>query len=541
MIKKSLFAVIFLAILALGASMLSRQSLSKAEAQDATLYVENTLSASSTEINQLRYLIKLITGKSKWYMPPDINLNALSFEHNIDGTHKAGNIYKGLITEDPWIDVRAYGAVGDGVVDDTQALNNAFAEAVSQGKRAFIPPGTFKITSTLRTSAEIFGESPLKSVIYNAGTGDALDLGGASYYNLYENFQVMGNPNSRDGITLYTKPGDNPAYMQFNNVYSVYNGRHGLYHRNAWGTVYRGSKFSYNGGLGIYLHTTNGDPGTHNGVGFIQSESRWNGGTGNNTYNDLKGGVSINGAAVVYFIGCIVESNNAWQFLFGQDLYQSLQIVDIKDTYIEGRPPGAANIGGAFYIKRGNHINIESSEIGFGADSGAISYAFYVEPGAGTITERNNQYTGGGSGTMLYINSGGKLNRKREPVITEMMGDLGKSGNPTSNTLLTASNDGEYRISGTIFAGRDSEIGGVFPFIAAKHVLGRSASVGHAIIGNAAINPTIAWNGDNLEITFGSYHVGHVEFSYAASNMPTTFTLNNSYLRRNDELANMPF
>ena len=50
-------------------------------------------------------------------------LNRLSLaEHNNDGTHN-----KLTKVTDPWGDVRAYGAVGDGVADDTAAIQAAVA------------------------------------------------------------------------------------------------------------------------------------------------------------------------------------------------------------------------------------------------------------------------------------------------------------------------------------------------------------------------------------------------------------------------------
>ena len=556
-------------------------------------------------------------------------------EHEVDGTHN-------LSIDISFVDIRGQlpdGYVSDGSVVYRTQIKAAADKAEANGIPLFIPPGTWNTDVVLRTTAEIFGLTPNKCILYNSGIGDALDLGGASYYNHYSGFQVKGNVSSRDVITLYTTAGDNPGYMQFDAVYSTYHGRHGLYHRNAWGTKYRGCKFHYNKGLGAYLLTTTGDPGTHNGVSFLQSEFRWNGGTAAaTTYADLKGGISINGGTCVTFDdACIIESNNAWQIMTGHDTYQSLQVVNILNSYIEGRPTGSATVGGTFYFKYGGKIRVEGCEIGFGAGVGNTSYAYYID-GAVQVNEENNQYSGGGGGTSLYINAGAKLGRTIKPVVTTQMGDLGAGGAPIAQTLLTASNDGEYKITGTIHCGRNSEQGESFPFIATRYQSSRSASVGYAITGTrgfgardttkvkntnylsatdliisayavvesgfvfvegysdatatpttlitkssisvvgyivnitftvkkgdywrvdfagagsanikttpvgtvelTTVAPTIAWSGNNLQVTWGAYHVGYVEFSYTQASMPTTFTLNSAYLIRNDELANLPF
>lgn len=445
---------------------------------------------------------------------------------------------------DPYVDLRAflpYGYVTNGSVDYITEIGLAAANAVSTGKRLFIPAGTWGIGSVLRTGAEIFGVSPSKSILYNQGTGDALDLGGASYHNIYENFSVKGNASSRDGITLYTTAGDNPAYMQFNNVYSTYNGRHGLYHRNAWGTKYFNCDFAHNVGLGAYLITLAGDGGTHNGVSFEQSEFRWNGGVATGTtYSDAKGGISINGATVVTLDKCIIESNNAWQVLLGQDTYQTIKNVSIRNSYLEGRPSGSATVGGAFYLGYGSRITIENCEIAFSAGVGDTSYAYFVN-GASDVNEKGNNYTAGGGGTTAFINSGQRLGRTIEPVVTIMMGDTGGGGAPVAQTLLTASNDGSYKISGNIYCGRNTETGGVFPFIATRNATARAVTVGASIAGTATTAPTMAWSGNNLQITWGAYHIGHVEFSYSQTSLPTTFTLNSTYLIRGDNLADLPF
>ena len=47
------------------------------------------------------------------------------------------------------VDVRSFGAKGDGVTDDTIAIQSAIAHAESTGARLIGAPGTYKVTSTI--------------------------------------------------------------------------------------------------------------------------------------------------------------------------------------------------------------------------------------------------------------------------------------------------------------------------------------------------------------------------------------------------------
>jgi hypothetical protein len=59
----------------------------------------------------------------------------------------------------PFVNVRQFGAVGDGVTDDTTAINNAITYAaalgVAGGATVYLPPGTYSISSTIALAAQV--------------------------------------------------------------------------------------------------------------------------------------------------------------------------------------------------------------------------------------------------------------------------------------------------------------------------------------------------------------------------------------------------
>ncbi len=131
-------------------------------------------------------------------------VNRLSIvEHNNDGTHKSSNIYVDLITKGPWIDVRAYGAVGNDSTDDTAAIQTAITAA--GGGTVLIPAGTYKITSSLTggtNGIRILGVGREKTIIKNYGTGHAITTPAAIRGYTIQDLQILGVAGSLDCINL---------------------------------------------------------------------------------------------------------------------------------------------------------------------------------------------------------------------------------------------------------------------------------------------------------------------------------------------------
>lgn len=110
------------------------------------------------------------------------------------------------------LNVKGYGAKGDGTTDDTAALQAAIDDAQSNsigaGRTVFMPAGNYKITASLVISKQfvsIVGDGQWCSRIsYNGVTGAALKVDPALHYLRcrMSNFGIVGNSSSGPGIDL---------------------------------------------------------------------------------------------------------------------------------------------------------------------------------------------------------------------------------------------------------------------------------------------------------------------------------------------------
>ena len=510
---------------------------------DVRCYASLTAAISAIGLNERTLLIPAETPVSAsvaipanitlWFVKGGSLNAATGLSVTINGTLSAGlyEIFQGdgTIQFGPGSTKEVYpewwGAKGDDNTDCTAALTKA-VDACGLYKTLKLSDGIYRISSVIETQCSIRGNSPVASAIVNTGTGDALYIPGP-YYGSWAEFSVIGNSSSRDGITLHRQGGDNNAYSSFRNVYSHGHGRHGLYHRTAWGTKYTDCKFYNNWGLGIYLDTQIGDPGTHNGISFINCESRWNGGNdAATTQNDDKGGVKIVGAAMVSFIGGVYESNNAWGFIISNQSYWATRNVHIRNIYME-HTPQHADVGGLIYVGGSwQHVTVEQCWLGYGTEAGRTGYGFFVDRllDQSVFKQRDNFMTSVGPGGIQFF---GKTHDVSEPMISSIFGDVGAGNIATSTPIATISNDGKWMVSGFIHAKRNSDTpGGVYPFIASRdNTSARSVSVGNAMVGGAATAPTMSFVGDELRVSLATYHYAFVEVKeqIMSGNAPTTF------------------
>jgi len=138
-------------------------------------------------------------------------------EHNDDGTHN-------LLTKvtDPWIDVRAYGAIGDGVTDDSAAIQAAIdAWAALDSGVLFFPPKKFRIGTALSNtfSANKYGTHRISgygATILHGGltAGTALTLTGNAVVRYIDivGLKFDGEGTALNGLVI---DGGNPASKFF--------------------------------------------------------------------------------------------------------------------------------------------------------------------------------------------------------------------------------------------------------------------------------------------------------------------------------------
>jgi len=184
------------------------------------------------------------------------------------------------------INVRDYGATGDGTTDDTAAMQAAITAATANGQSTlYIPTGTYIVKSQLNVSqCSVMGDGVYASKI-KAGSGytgtNLMYVGSLSQNLVYQDFQLDGNTgvasvkglliegnvlhcrfstikisNCTD-IALYIKGGDSgttrPSVNTFIDLRIIDNASHGLYITEGRGNTFLNCNFEQLGGIGVYV------------------------------------------------------------------------------------------------------------------------------------------------------------------------------------------------------------------------------------------------------------------------------------------------
>jgi hypothetical protein len=122
-----------------------------------------------------------------------------------------------------WANVKTnYGAVGDGVTDDTAAIQKALTGLGPNNPTLYFPAGTYRITQTLTLAAQedvnIIGADPATTtILWGGGSSDMLHLNGVAYSRIDRlTFNGQGAASNGidqtwDGLTGYFDTGNEYA------------------------------------------------------------------------------------------------------------------------------------------------------------------------------------------------------------------------------------------------------------------------------------------------------------------------------------------
>jgi hypothetical protein len=239
-----------------------------------------------------------------------IALSTLLLSPDVEIVDNTQVLYDDLKRSLPFINAIDYGAVGNGIDDDTVAIQAAI-NAAPAGSMICFPYGNYKITAPLTISnTNITLTGTRMARIWNHGTGSGFVVTGG-HFLMVRDLSLYGNGGAY-GVGATCTHGfefNNTVHWKLDNVFIGFNGGHGIYcHDNGWcGSVINGTIYE-NGGDGISSRTLDYAAQTGNALSIVNSAIYANAGNG---INWLAAGLNVN--------GCTLEANYGAGILISSD------------------------------------------------------------------------------------------------------------------------------------------------------------------------------------------------------------------------------
>lgn len=325
-------------------------------------------------------------------------LNRLSLvEHNNDGTHN-----KLTKVTDPWVDVRAYGAVCDGVTDDSTAIQNAINAVYNSGSypsggTIILPAKTINLGTTGITLYEgiVLQGMGRRALVSNAiiggtwlkytGTGNAITIDGE-----WTGFLSRRDIHIRN-LGIFTQSGVNSAIyadflasFNFDDIFIYGSSTYGIYATNTYnGTL---NRLKVQGcGTGLYSTIKISLNDVFSGQMLIIGCDFWD-----NTSKGVHFDAPVNTFAEVTFIKTHFKTNAYGAYLEGSSMHN----VNFRGCHFEG------NTTEDLYI----HSDVTQAPTVDGCHFNNLSPIYKINNQGDKGVIVNNTFTGSSTGYGIKIN-----------------------------------------------------------------------------------------------------------------------------------------
>lgn len=160
----------------------------------------------------LQMIRKTSAGNTTEWVTPTKGMVGLSRVDNTTDVEKpisaaqAAELVKKMAKGELVINVKDYGAKGNGIADDTLAIQEAEAAAAAGYTRPlYFPNGTYLFSHTI-TAKTVIGENRQKTLLKYTGNGDAVGPGvGVQYHRRWAHLSLQGT-GAGTGLNLDTSP-----------------------------------------------------------------------------------------------------------------------------------------------------------------------------------------------------------------------------------------------------------------------------------------------------------------------------------------------
>jgi hypothetical protein len=377
------------------------------------------------------------------------------------------------------VKAKAFGALGNGIADDTTAIQNAINAAQAVKGVVLFPPGTYVISSTLVNTAQVtlrgsgFGDATgsFSAATIIKKSADVLALKVMAPFTIVENicFYAALVGDVTDGIWVGDADATNGSGSSvFRNVSVIGMGGVGMWGRNGNGVELDNIRFVGNSSHGLLLDSVNTS---------VVNVNQWFG-TGIQAFSNSGDGVRINQSATNTFNSIDSEGNTGW------GIWCNRAYNRIYGGYVENNTAGPMNIG-----------------------SSCFDYVFIIRSVSGTPTVSNSGgrlYWLDGSGNGPTLTYDGMVTNKMTRVGGFWTAAVAKTANYTvtslDHTILCDTTGGTFTV--TLLGAANAILSGIGKRYVISVVAGAAsvtiATTAGQTIDGAATKTVIA--GETLEI-----------------------------------------